>query len=358
MKRILMAAALCCSMAATAQDTAVDRFVSTYGGSGSIYSKDPWEHQMNKPIPDFYFNKELNSKSLKGKVVVLDFWATWCTGCLVVSHGLDSLMVKDTKVYNNVQVIGVNTKEKMVDKGLDAHQYWKKTGKAFPMVEGPGADSCGTSVKNGFPTVILVDDKGIVRKRWDGAGPQTAGSIRVNAWKYAVWPKVKNMPVTVASAKQLLAQRDWVSALYFLEAMPEQYDTVSILKLQAMLQVSENAAATYAGELKAKLKDTPAYDDMMMRMIQTVANTGTINQVVLKPALAAAEELRLKPAYRNNYLFRGYMAQLRWSNTEFERQRAAGELREAIMMAPKENADLSAIKRFEELKSKYEKQLH
>ena len=33
--------------------------------------------QVGEPAPEFYFDKKLNSKALKGKFVVINFWSTW-----------------------------------------------------------------------------------------------------------------------------------------------------------------------------------------------------------------------------------------------------------------------------------------
>ena len=43
--------------------------------------------QVGRPAPDFTLNDSAGSSvklsAYKGKVVLLDFWATWCTGCKV-----------------------------------------------------------------------------------------------------------------------------------------------------------------------------------------------------------------------------------------------------------------------------------
>jgi thiol-disulfide isomerase/thioredoxin len=64
-------------------------------------------------IPDIEFSQMVNSKwstlklsQLKGKLIILDFWATWCTNCIKKFPLLDSLQRRHT---DQLQVILVNT---------------------------------------------------------------------------------------------------------------------------------------------------------------------------------------------------------------------------------------------------------
>jgi len=68
-------------------------------------------------VPDVVFNKVTNYKDttaklsdFKGKLIILDFWSSWCTSCIALFSHMDSLQ---HRFQNNLQIILVNTKSKM-----------------------------------------------------------------------------------------------------------------------------------------------------------------------------------------------------------------------------------------------------
>lgn len=70
-------------------------------------------------VPDLVFNNVLNYHSttarlsdFKGKLVILDFWATWCSACLYVFPKLDSLQRENENILEIVLVNSVNTGDK------------------------------------------------------------------------------------------------------------------------------------------------------------------------------------------------------------------------------------------------------
>mgnify|MGYP002420580530 CR=1 FL=1 len=81
-KLIYMAVLLLAVISARAQDyEAFNKFMREYSrGWMTDYMKPAGNtmtmvKQVGEPAPEFYFDKKLNSKALKGKFVVINFWS-------------------------------------------------------------------------------------------------------------------------------------------------------------------------------------------------------------------------------------------------------------------------------------------
>ena len=99
---------------------------------------------------------EVTLASLKGRVVLLDFWATWCGPCKAAMPSIQKIHehFKDKPV----SIIGVNTWE---DKPTAAADYMKK--KAFTYACLLNGDDLATAYGiSGIPTLVLIDANGKV----------------------------------------------------------------------------------------------------------------------------------------------------------------------------------------------------
>lgn len=63
--------------------------------------------QVGEPAPEFYFDKKLNSKALKGKFVVINFWSTWCGSCVNLAMDIDTVLFRNMEPYKDVYFIGL-----------------------------------------------------------------------------------------------------------------------------------------------------------------------------------------------------------------------------------------------------------
>jgi thiol-disulfide isomerase/thioredoxin len=103
--------------------------------------------------------------SLRGKVLVMDFWATWCGPCLA-QHPLYQEVKRNFKDRSDVVFLSIDTDEERdgVREFLEAHKWEKKV--YFE-------DGLGSVLRvSSIPTTILMDRKGEVISRMNGFIPE------------------------------------------------------------------------------------------------------------------------------------------------------------------------------------------
>ena len=103
---------------------------------------------------EFSSGVDIASNSLKGKYVLIDFWGTWCQGCVVA-------LPKLNKIYNQidktqVEFIGIAKDEPVrLKKGIIKYQI------KWPQILSDSANKLIEKYKiTGFPTSILLDREG------------------------------------------------------------------------------------------------------------------------------------------------------------------------------------------------------
>jgi thiol-disulfide isomerase/thioredoxin len=114
--------------------------------------------------PDEEYTKPLNLADYKGKVVLLDFWATWCGPCrAMIPH--EKALVRQLEGKPFV-LIGISADRALDDrKRFDAAEqlpwrnFWDEDGKLG-----------GQWAVRGYPTMIVLDHEGNEVARIVGAG--------------------------------------------------------------------------------------------------------------------------------------------------------------------------------------------
>ena len=101
--------------------------------------------------------------ALRGKVVVLNAWASWCGPCKEEAPYLEQ--VWQSNRHRGLVVLGVDAK----DFRVDARRFAERFGLTFPLVyDGPG-DAVGDYGITGFPETFVIDREGRVVRAFAGA---------------------------------------------------------------------------------------------------------------------------------------------------------------------------------------------
>ena len=134
------------------------------GDSASAGSKA----KAGAPAPDFTLQstegKTVKLADLKGKVVLLDFWATWCPPCRVSTPALVRLNEKFKG--KDLAVIGINLDEDH----SEVAPYLQKEKIVHQVLYGTGDVESNYKVRS-IPTFYILDPNGLIVKHYEGYHP-------------------------------------------------------------------------------------------------------------------------------------------------------------------------------------------
>jgi len=102
----------------------------------------------------------LTLESLKGKVVLLNFWATWCPPC---REEIPSMMkLQQAMAGKSFQMVCVSVDEG----GKQAVQdFFKNTGFSLPTYLDPSGQAAATYGLTGVPETFIIDKQGVIAKK-------------------------------------------------------------------------------------------------------------------------------------------------------------------------------------------------
>jgi peroxiredoxin len=135
----------------------------TIGFSGCYSGSRP--PGINRTAPDFSVSDGEHRVALsdfKGKVVVLNFWATWCPPCV---EEMPSLIAMQGRLKNKVTVVAVS-----VDVDGDAYrQFIKQHNVNLVTVRDADQRSNALYGTFKFPETYVIDRQGTIRRKFIGA---------------------------------------------------------------------------------------------------------------------------------------------------------------------------------------------
>jgi thiol-disulfide isomerase/thioredoxin len=123
---------------------------------------------VGNPVPDVdgidLDGKKVKLSSYRGKVVLFDFWATWCGPCVaMIPHERELVEKQAGKPF---ALLSVNVDE---DKGQLSEFLGKEKMPWSHWFDGPRGPVAKMFKVRAYPTLYLIDTKGIVRKKWIGS---------------------------------------------------------------------------------------------------------------------------------------------------------------------------------------------
>lgn len=129
-----------------------------------LYEKKKAEFLVGQPAPDFTLpdntGKPVSLSLLKGKYVVVDFWASWCTPCRAANQKIKPIYEKYKNKGFDMISISMDDKKDLWDAAV------KKDGLPWIQVSGlTGIKDCPVAKKYSvasLPTVFLLDKSGKV----------------------------------------------------------------------------------------------------------------------------------------------------------------------------------------------------
>ena len=120
---------------------------------------------VNQRAPDFSLfdtnGQAVKLSSLRGKTVLIDFWATWCSPCVASMPHLDQVHKDESGL--DVVVIAVNLEDQQ-----KASQFMAENAYSFTSVVDSDKSVMRQYGVDSIPTTFLVDKFGILRKKMVG----------------------------------------------------------------------------------------------------------------------------------------------------------------------------------------------
>lgn len=115
---------------------------------------------VGAPAPDFSLKtvdgESIRLSELRGKVVAVNFWATWCAPCRLE---MPDLQARAEQFPDRLVVLGVN----FAETAEEVAAFREEVGVDFPLLLDPEADVQRLYRVLGYPTTFFVDEQGTIR---------------------------------------------------------------------------------------------------------------------------------------------------------------------------------------------------
>jgi len=139
---------------------------------GAASAADVGQRAPEFSAPALDGSKSLSLAAYRGKVVYLDFWASWCPPCLTSLPLLEKLRKEFPS--DQFQILAVN-----VDQDPEkARKFLERTQVGYPSATDPKGRIPGSFGIETMPTSFLIDRNGVIRYVHHGFRKGDVGPLR------------------------------------------------------------------------------------------------------------------------------------------------------------------------------------
>jgi len=137
------------------------------------------------PAPAFTLESSkggtVSLKDLRGKVVVLDFWATWCGPCKMALPNLEKFHQWTERNDRPIEVFAVNggQRERTAETRNEAAlNYWRSQEFTMPTLLDPHSEAFNAYVSQGIPLTVIIDPRGNIAAMHIGFDPNMFETLK------------------------------------------------------------------------------------------------------------------------------------------------------------------------------------
>ena len=138
--------------------------------AGRAVAADDSTALKGQPAPDFALKtldgKDVKLSDMKGKVTVIDFWATWCPPCRKSLPHIQKIATDGELAKKGLYVWAVNAQET----NEKAEPFMKENKYTFTVPMDRGGAAMNSYRVTGIPTTVVVGRDGIIKEVFVGFG--------------------------------------------------------------------------------------------------------------------------------------------------------------------------------------------
>ena len=139
--------------------------------------------------PDVESGELVSSERYKGKVIVVNFWASWCQECKVEHENLLRLY-EEFNDHPEFAMLGINYQDEMPK----ARAYLQRYGSSFPHIQDVKGSLAIDFGVYGVPETFVIDKEGIIRHKWIGP---IVDNVYTNLTQHVLTPLLKKADTQV-----------------------------------------------------------------------------------------------------------------------------------------------------------------